>query len=164
MADVSVRQARPADARAVASLTVRSWLSQLPAAPVPELEAAAAQWERAIAEPGPNLLLVACAGDLVVGYATAGPSDGPGAEIGELVVGEEHRRAGHGSRLMAAAVDLLRHAGFTSVLTWVGEEDLARQRFLLSAGFAAEPLGRVLDLDGTGAVTIRQQRWSALLA
>lgn len=168
--DASVRPAREADAGAVAETTVQAWRATyadlLPAAVLADLDVGAATdtWRAAILSPGPNRLLVACAGPAVVGYVSIGPGDGPGAELGELQVLPAHQRHGHGSRLLAAAVTQLHAQGFTSVLTWVGESDRARTRFLDSAGFAADGVARVLDLDGTGAVTVRQLRWSALLA
>lgn len=168
--DASVRPAREADAGAVAQTTVLAWRAAyadlLPPAVLAglDLPTATATWRAAILEPGPNRLLVACAGPEVVGYVSIGPGDGPGAELGEIEVRPEHRRNGHGSRLLAAAVSHLRGEGFTSVLTWAGESDRARTQFLDSAGFAADGLARVLDLDGSGTVTLRQQRWSALLA
>lgn len=169
-ADVSVRPAREADAAAVAATTLAAWratyVDLLPTEVLGglDLEAATATWRAAIVDPGPDRLLVACAGAQVVGYAGFGPGAGPGAELGELEVAPAHQRQGHGSRLLAAVVDHLHAQGVTSVLTWVAEADAARAAFLESAGFAPDAVARVLDLDGTGAVTVRQRRWTALLA
>jgi ribosomal protein S18 acetylase RimI-like enzyme len=169
-ADVSVRPARDADAPAVAATTLAAWRAAYADRLPPEVlagldpDAATETWRAAIADPGPNRLLVACSGPEVVGYASLGPGDGPGAELGELEVAPAHQRRGHGSRLLAAAVDHLRAQGFSSVLTWIDEADAARAAFLESAGFAPDALARVLDLDGAGTVTVRQRRWSALLA
>jgi ribosomal protein S18 acetylase RimI-like enzyme len=166
-ADASVRPARATDAPAVAALTLGHWRTSYPALVPDDLDHAAAtrQWREALADPGPNRLLVACSGDTVVGYIAVEPAgDGPGGEVTDLVVDADQQRGGHGSRLLAAAVADLQSQGITSVLTWVAEADEARARFLESAGFAADGSVRVLDLDGTGTTTVRQQRWSALLA
>jgi GNAT superfamily N-acetyltransferase len=65
-------------------------------------------------------LLVACAGDQVVGLAAIGPSQDPDAgsaagEVTVLAVHPDARRQGHGSRLLNASVDLLAEAGAESV-------------------------------------------------
>lgn len=164
MADISVRPARVGDAAAVAALTRQDWAARLPPNAVPDEASATARWAASIAEPGAYVVLVALAGDEVVGYVTAGPADGPGAEIGELVVDGAARRTGHGSRLLAAVVDTLRERGDTSAYTWADEADEVRTHFLDSAGFGADGTVRELDLDGTGTLVIRQRRWSALLA
>jgi ribosomal protein S18 acetylase RimI-like enzyme len=169
-ADVSVRPARGSDAPAVAAATIDAWRASyaglLPAEVLTglDLDAATAQWRAAIEDSGESLLLVACAGAKVAGYASIGPGDGPGGELGEIVVRPEERRHGHGSRLLSAAVEHLRSRGIASVYTWAGDQDEARTRFLESAGFAPDGVARVLDLDGTGATTVRQLRWSAALA
>lgn len=169
-ADAKVRLARTTDAPAVAAATIDSWHASyadlLPASVLDGLDlgTATARWRAAIEEPGENLMFVACVGDKVAGYATAGPGDGPGAELGEIVVRPEERRRGHGSRLLSAAVEHLHARGFTSVLTWTMADDEARQEFFTSAGFAPDGVGRVLDLDGSGTTTVRQVRWSAALA
>jgi ribosomal protein S18 acetylase RimI-like enzyme len=173
-ADVSVRPARPTDAPAVAAATIDAWRASyadlLPAAALDglDLATASAQWRSAIEDPGENLLLVACAGPKIAGYASVGPSegpgDGPGGELGELVVRPEDRRLGHASRLLSAAVEHLHSRGFTSVLTWINDGDVARTEFFDSAGFAPDGVARVLDLDGAGTTRVRQLRWSAALA
>lgn len=164
MADVSVRPARVQDAPAVAALTLQELRARLPQAALPDEASAVDQWAASISAPGAYVLLVALAGEQVVGYVSTGPGDGPGAEIGELVVGPHTRRQGHGSRLLAAVVDTVRERGETSAYTWVDEADEVRARFLDSAGFSADGTVRELDLDGTAAVVVREQRWSALLA
>lgn len=74
------------------------------------------------------------------------------AEIGALEVSPAHRRQGHGSRLLAACVDLLREAGATRVQTWIVDGDEARTRFFASAGFAPAGIRRHLEV-GADALT-----------
>lgn len=173
--DASVRRARPADAGPIAALTLDSWRAQpaelLPAGGLDDvaLDDLVADWLPAIAAPPSprHLVLAALEGDVVVGYALAAPSqdpdaapDGTGGEVLDLVVRADRTRRGHGSRLLAAAVDLLRGAGCTELLAWVAVGDDARLAFLASAGFAADGARRTLE-GGPGAAALRQVRWSA---
>ena len=119
--------------------------------------------------PGPgHEVLVACAGSAVVGLAAvapAGDADARPAVDGELVallVDPTAQGAGHGSRLLAAAVDRLRAAGAARMLVWCPTADGARRRFLRSAGLAEDGARRVLDLPGDGR--LEEVRLSARIA
>ncbi|WP_141577417.1 GNAT family N-acetyltransferase [Actinomadura sp. WMMA1423] len=164
MADVGVRPARRADAAAVAAVQVRAWRhgyrDLLPADVLSEVtgDAAVERWrdkwaEAATAPPTPrHRLLVAVASDLVVGFAAHGPAedadlDSSGtAELITLLVDPPHTRAGHGSRLLAATVDLLREDGFATLVSWTFEGDEATRSFLGSAGWAPDGTARTLDM------------------
>nr|WP_067461716.1 GNAT family N-acetyltransferase [Actinomadura macra] len=164
MADVGVRPARRADAAAVADIQVRTWRQGyrdlLPAgvlARVTGPEALAAWRERwaeaATSPPSPrHRLLVAVSSDLVVGFAAHGPAEDDDldpaatAELITLLVDPLHSRAGHGSRLLAASVDLLREDGFATLTTWAFEEDEVTRRFLGAAGWAPDGAARTLDM------------------
>jgi L-amino acid N-acyltransferase YncA len=65
-----------------------------------------------------------------------------------------HRR-GHGSRLLAAAVDTWRADGVTTAVAWAWERDAATRGFLTGAGW--EPDGAARGLD-TGPQVQRQVR------
>jgi len=78
-----------------------------------------------------------------VGFAAIGPNADPDATQvdGELLVGgvsPPERRAGHGSRLLNAAVDTAGVLGFVRVRTWLLEPDRATRTFLEAAGFALD--------------------------
>jgi GNAT superfamily N-acetyltransferase len=164
MADVGVRPARRADAAAVADIQVRAWRhgyrDLLPAGVLDEVtgDAAVERWrekwaEAATAPPSPrHRLLVAVASDLVVGFAAHGPAEDPDtrpddtAELIGLLVDPLHARAGHGSRLLAATVDLLREDGFGTLISWVFEDDEVTRSFLGSAGWAPDGTARTLDM------------------
>ncbi|MFA1539339.1 GNAT family N-acetyltransferase [Actinomadura monticuli] len=163
MADVGVRPARRADAAAVADIQVRAWRQGyrdlLPAGVLDEVTAPAAvetwrdRWaQAATAPPTPrHRLLVAVASDLVVGFAAHGPAedddlDAAAAELITLLVDPLHTRAGHGSRLLAATADLLREDGFTTMVSWVFEDDEVTRTFLGSAGWAPDGTARTLDM------------------
>nr|WP_131762260.1 GNAT family N-acetyltransferase [Actinomadura fibrosa] len=164
MADVGVRPARRADAAAVADIQVRTWRHAyrdlLPAAVLDAVTAPDARetwrerWaEAAAAPPSPrHRLLVAVASDLVVGFAAHGPSEdgdrdpATTAELIALLVDPLHARAGHGSRLLAATVDLLREDGTATLVSWAFEGDEVTRAFLGSAGWAPDGTARTLDM------------------
>ena len=146
-ADASVREARPGDVPAIAAVQARAWRAAydglLDAGTLAGLtsEALAGPWRDAVARPPSprHAVLVALADDLVVGFAAAAPSEDAdaGADDGEVValaVDPAHQRAGHGSRLLAAAADHLRGAGLRSVAAWTPAADGPRRAFLASAG------------------------------
>lgn len=164
MADVGVRAARVADVAAVTDVQVRAWrIGYAGVVPTPALSAMvgdeAAQvwrerWTEAItAPPTPrHRLLVAVEHDKVVGLSAHAPAGEPDrdpattSELLTLLVDPEHGRAGHGSRLLAATVDLLREDGVAELLTWVFEADTALRGFLEPAGWAPDGARKVLDL------------------
>ena len=171
--DASVRRARPADTAAIAALTLASWRAQpsdlLPVDALAAVEVAdvAAEWLEAVAAPPSrrHVVLVALEGDDVVGYVLLAPSqdpdsDGASGEVADLVIRDDRTRRGHGSRLLAAAVDTLREVGTAELLMWVAAGDDVRLAFLASAGLAADGASRTLD-GGPGTAALRQVRWSA---
>jgi GNAT superfamily N-acetyltransferase len=170
LADASVRLARESDAPAVGLVQATVWreayAAVLPADVVATFDpqAFAGVWRRSLAAPpqGVYRLLVACAGDQVVGFASIGPSQDPDAspETGELTaigVHPEARRSGHGSRLLNAAVDTLRGAGAASMAAWVLAADEPTRAFLAEAGLHPDGAfrDRVVSADGDTAREVR---------
>ncbi|HET7397918.1 MAG TPA: GNAT family N-acetyltransferase [Intrasporangium sp.] len=170
LADASVRLARPADVPAVAlvqSVVLReAYAAVLAPEAVAQLEpgALAAVWRRSLAEPPTpdHVLLVACAGEQVVGFAAVGPSSDPDAtaETAELLVLGVHpaaRRQGHGSRLLNAAVDTVRGRGRTELDAWLLASDDAGRAFLLAAGLQPDGAhrARVVSPDGRAEREVR---------
>ena len=171
MTDVSVRVAWADDADAIAGVQVRAWPQLygdlLPAEALPTDPAPlAAQWHQALSKPGDarNRVLVALERNRVVGFAVTAPAADPDCdpvadgELADLTVLPDSRSQGHGSRLLQAAVDTLVADRFTRAVTWVTAGDDALRRFLTDAGWAPDTAHRELDLDGTGATTVRQVR------
>ncbi|MBZ5741093.1 GNAT family N-acetyltransferase [Nocardioides mangrovi] len=173
MSDVSVRVAWADDARAIAELQLRTWradyASLLPAEALPGAEAvepAAAAWHASLTRPrdARNRVLVALERNRVVGFAITSPASDPDcdpvadAEIVELGVDPDERTKGHGSRLLQAAVDTLVADRFTRAVHWAIATDDERRAFLTSAGWAPDSAHRELDLDGSGATTVKQVR------
>ena len=177
-ADVSVRPAVAGDAAEVARVQTVTWRTAyrkvLPAAVLDEWDeaAAAASWRSAVTAP-PTLghgVLVAVEGPTVVGFAAYGPAERtpvedssvPPAttEVAILLVEPRWGRRGHGSRLLAAVVDLARATGSVRLQMWLPEEDSVSAGFLESAGWGPDGWARTLD---TGGAPLREIRWHALL-
>lgn len=162
-ADVSVRPAVPGDEEAVTRIQVSAWRdvheTALGDGVVDSLDTAVMRdrWADAIVSPpGPGFaVLVALDGPTVVGFAAVAPG-----QVLALEVAPDHQRAGHGSRLLAAAVDRLRSDGATEVVTWVLDDDAARERFLASAGLGPDGTQRTL---ATGVRDVVERRWSAAI-
>ncbi len=172
MADVSVRPARPEDADAIGRIQVETWRTAyadvLPAAVLEgvSVDDATAAWSAAItAPPTPqHHVLVALEQQWVVGFVAVGPADDlqpddpqpeTTAAVAPILVEPRWGRRGHGSRLLAAAVDHAREDGLTRAVAWVPEADIASREFLESAGWAPDGLARALD---TGAGELREVR------
>jgi len=171
MADRSVRSAWADDAAAIGAVQARAWRRSygavLPAAALDEVDADAFAevWRVAITRPpsARHRVLVALEANRVVGFAATAPSEDPDAEPaeGEVVafhVDPDALGAGHGSRLLAAAVDTLRADRFVRARIWLVVGDDAVRRFLEPAGWAADGAHRELDLTGDGTATLRQVR------
>ena len=160
-----VRLARTSDVDDIADVNVRSWRAHYAGILPDEILAAmnapdlAMEWARGILNPPvpSQRLLVAVDADHVVGYAAIGPSQDPDSNeaVGELLaleVDPEQLGVGHGSRLMAAAVDHLRGVGMTSAAAWCALNDESRREFLQSAGWGPDSAFRDvavgIDPDG----------------
>jgi GNAT superfamily N-acetyltransferase len=170
LADASVRVARPSDAPAVGLVQAAVWREAyagvLPADVVAAFEpqSFASVWRRSLESPpqGVYRLLVACAGEQVVGFAAIGPSQDPDAspetgELSALGVHHEARRQGHGSRLLNAAVDTLRDAGADVLHLWVLAGDEQTRAFFAQAGLSPDGAfrDRVVSPEGDVAREVR---------
>ena len=170
-ADVSCRVAWADDAPAIARLQLRVREQDLGALlPADALEvdpeAAEAAWRQALTRPadGRIRVLVALERNRVVGFTITSPATDPDtdpvvdAELMEFTVDPGERGLGHGSRLLQAAVDTMSADRFRRAVLWAIATDDAMRGFLTSAGWAPDTAHRELDLDGTGATTVKQVR------
>jgi GNAT superfamily N-acetyltransferase len=165
-----VRPARPEDAGEIARIQLSTWRTayrrMFPAHVLANLDEdyLARGWHEAITETPSErhrVLIAVEQGEEshTVGFAAGGPADeqalapeeGPlGADVAaftDLLVEPRWGRRGHGSRLLAATVDLWREDGFKSAVAWVYDADQAMQRFLRSAGWEPDGAARALDVD-----------------
>lgn len=173
-----MRPASPQDAPDIARIQLVTWRtayrSVLPAALLDEWdeEGATSAWRNAAASPPTpgHGLLVAREGTTPVGFAAFGPAEltpgeqshaaGPTTELTTLLVEPRWGRRGHGSRLLAAVVDIAVAAGTGRLQTWVLEPDAVSAGFLESAGWEPDGWARTLD---TGTAPLREIRWHTLL-
>lgn len=175
VADVSVRPARVEDVAEIARIQVATWqfgyASILPAQVLGALNAGSAQaiWTAAVADPPSpqHHVLVAVEREWTVGFIALSPADDLESEdpqpsttvaVGPLLVEPRWTRRGHGSRLMAAAVEHARADGMTRAIAWIPEADAVSREFLIGAGWAPDGLVRALD---TGAGELREIRLHA---
>jgi GNAT superfamily N-acetyltransferase len=147
---MEIRRALADDALGVATVHVRSWQSAykglMPDLYLDELDVERRRvgWERNIADadwPRAGTLVATEANGHVIGFAHIGPAregDGDPTVVGELaaiyllpgVWG-----SGVGRRLMSAAVNVLREAGFAEAILWVLEGNERAQRFYEIGGW-----------------------------
>lgn len=171
MADVSVRTARAEDGPALGVVQSTAWRTAyegvLPEAALEPFDAQvlAAGWGHAAEHPPTALhtVLVACSESEPVGFVAVVPTQDPDlgddvAELSILVVSPAEQRKGHGSRLLAAAVDHAREQGAARLVVWVLEPDTPLREFLEAAGWAVDGAHRDLEVDERGAERVRQWR------
>jgi GNAT superfamily N-acetyltransferase len=155
-----VRPARQSDAAEIARVQLATWRIAyrrlMPRHILEEIteEFLLERWLEAVTAPpsSRHRVLVAieqAAQEYLVGFLASEPSElDPGvAAITELLIEPRWGRRGHGSRLLAASVDLWRSDGFTSAGAWAFEQDVATQKFLTSAGWAPDGETQALDID-----------------
>ncbi len=175
-----VRPARPGDATEIARVQLDTWRIAyrrlLPSDALADVTGdwLAQRWLAAITEPPTprHRVLVAieqAAQSYLVGFTAGGPADeqalapnepaealGAGlAAVTELLVEPRWGRRGHGSRLLAACVDLWRGDGFDTAVAWAYEQDEATNRFLAGAGWQPDGARRGLDVQD---MVVPQQR------
>jgi ribosomal protein S18 acetylase RimI-like enzyme len=141
---VSVRDARPGDAEAIARVHVRTWQGAYrhvfsdEALDSITIEGRVEGWRRMITEPRPRShVLVAEDGAGVQGFASGGPADDDGSlgELYAIYVLPEAWGAGHGRALIAESVERLRADGFPEAILWVLEDNPRTRRFYELAGW-----------------------------
>jgi GNAT superfamily N-acetyltransferase len=170
-----VRPARESDAPEIARIQLSTWRTAyrtlLPRTILNSLDEAemAEAWRAAITAPPSDrhrvLIAIEQAGptagseDYVAGFAAAGPADDDAlapeekplpddvVAFTDLLVEPRWGRRGHGSRLLAACVDIWRTDGFLTAVAWAYEKDPATRGFLTSAGWEADGVTRALDVD-----------------
>lgn len=169
----SVRLALPRDVEAVAVVQGRAWRlayqEVLPGVVLDRIEQSARlQWAEAIERPPTSAhhLLVAVAAHSVVGFAAVQPEEDVPAQAGELTVlavDPDHRGAGHGSRLLAAAAETLDIDGFATATAWLPEIATDVRDWLREAGWSEDGGRRELDLGADPGDTLVELRMHTAL-
>ncbi|MEV0897385.1 GNAT family N-acetyltransferase [Actinoplanes sp. NPDC049802] len=166
-----VRPARPEDAGEIARIQLSTWRTayrrMFPAHVLASLDEGylARGWTEAItASPSARhrVLIAVEQGENtanVVGFAASGPADEHAlapeeppladdvAAVTDLLIEPRWGRRGHGSRLLAAAVDNWRDDGFHTAVAWVYDADEVMRKFLGSTGWEPDGAGRALDVE-----------------
>lgn len=167
-----VRPARPEDAAEIARIQLATWRvayrTLLPRHVLERLDEGwlGKRWSAAIEAPpsAQHRVLVAieqAEQSYLVGFAASGPADeqslapdepadalGPQVvAVTDLLVEPRWGRRGHGSRLLAASVDLWREDNFGTAVAWAFDGDPATRSFLTSTGWEPDGASRALDVD-----------------
>lgn len=167
---MEIRRAQAADASGVANVHVRSWQAAyrglLPDLYLDQLDVEARRvgWARTIAEADGSrtaTLVATEANGNVAGFAHVGPArddDVDPLQVGELAaiyLLPEVWGSGVGRRLIAAAVNVLRDAGFAEAILWVLEGNVRAQRFYEIGGWQPDGAAKEVVIADTPLSEVR---------
>ena len=167
---MDIRRALPDDALGVATVHVRSWQAAyrglLPDVYLDQLDVERRRvgWARTIEEtewPRNGTLVATKANANVVGFAHVGPArddDLDPAVVGELAAIyalPEVWGSGVGRRLMAAAANVLRDAGFGDAILWVLEGNDRARRFYEIGGWGPDGTAKDVMIADTPLAEVR---------
>lgn len=172
MADVVVRPARLGDVAELTAVQLKSWRTAEGLPPgeesVPDVAEAERAWQRAVMVPPTDrhCIWVAAEAEVVVGLAALAPASDPDldptstTELLVLTVDPDRRQRGHGSRLLAAAMQAVADGGQQAAITWVAAQDDASRQFLSGAGWGVDGAHRSLAAhdDSPASDRLRQVR------
>jgi len=156
---IAVREARVADAEAIADLHIRNWRVTYPGILPAEYLAheivaeRRTYWRQALATPNPGdfvLLIPGEASPLAFISVLRDSEPDYDAVIDNLHVEPETRRQGHGRRLLGAATERLINDGACSLCLWVFDANLHALRFYEHLAAQADRHG-VDDFAGANA-------------
>jgi len=167
-AGVTLRDARPDDAGAIASVHVASWRAAypglLPAAVLDGLsvERRTATWARTLADPR-QLVVVAESDDAVVGVGHAGPARdadlGPSTgQLTTLYLAPGRWGGGTGRALHDAALGRLAAAGHRDAVVWMLSTNERARRFYARQGWRRDPVLRIQQFGGRVVLDHRLSR------
>jgi GNAT superfamily N-acetyltransferase len=168
---MTTRTAGPRDALAIATIRILGWQHAYRGLVADEfldamsVDADAARWAARLDEPRPwSRTLVVEADGGVVGFASIGPYrtvdldaayavtslavPGTVGEVEALYVHPAHWGDGTADALMHAALDELRHDGWSSVQLWLLADNPRAHRFYTRHGFVDDGARQTLTLPG----------------
>lgn len=151
------------DARALAEVHVSAWQhaysDDFPAAFLSSLDVdRRTEWFRSRIVRGSGLL-VAEAGEGVVGFCLFGESTEPGwGEVFAIYVHPDRWGDGHGHQLLEAAEEELRLLGFDRLLLWVLESNERARDFYRRQGWSLGKPMRIEEIGGRQVTELRYER------
>ncbi|HET9514964.1 MAG TPA: GNAT family N-acetyltransferase, partial [Gemmatimonadales bacterium] len=156
---LSIRQATPADAAAIAAVEITTWQTAyrhlMPDAFLDgfSVEEQTANWSRSLVKHQNGRrkrTVVAVCEDEVAGFATIGRAQDETDEglVYLVYVLPEHWGRGVGKALMAAAADALRELGVREATLWVLRENQRARHFYESLGWQPDGRTRIDDYGG----------------
>lgn len=167
-----IRWAGAADAAALAHVQAASWraafrgvLSDAYLADL-DTDAIRSTWSELLADARWPLAatLVIEEGDEIVGYSRFYPSDDVDVDavrvamIGSMYTLPRVWRTGAGSMLMAAVIEALAEAGYSTATLWVLEENVRAQEFYRAQGWVNDGTRHTDDGDSAAVVKLRYRR------
>jgi GNAT superfamily N-acetyltransferase len=165
---LSVRDARPEDALAVAGVHVRAWQLAYRGIFLDEFldglraEERASRYAFGSSDPDAPQTILALADGAVCGFATVGPSrdaDAPAAgEVCALYIDPMHWATGVGRLLMEHGYTRLREHGFDEAILWLLVGNERAERFYRADGWEPDGSHREEDVWGVDANVIRFRR------
>jgi GNAT superfamily N-acetyltransferase len=145
---VELRDATPADARAIATVVVASWRAAYRGLMPDEVLAGLSVsdrerfWSDALIAGEPRTSVVVVTSARVVGFAASGPPLNPAdradpalGDLYALYLDPDSWGRGIGARLHTAVLDRLRGCGFTSAGLWILDGNERARRFYLRHGW-----------------------------
>jgi len=148
VANLSIRNATSADARAIAEIHVAAWRAAYRGLMPEEYLAALSteqryeRWLKALSRPGPAKLAIAQFGEDIAGFCSFGPTrdEAPGdiAEIYSLNVHPDRWRQGAGRLLCEHAFREAAAREHTAMTLWVLKGNDAARRFYERLGYAPD--------------------------
>jgi ribosomal protein S18 acetylase RimI-like enzyme len=163
-----IRPAEPSHAMAIARVHVRAWQvayrSLMPQDYLDQLrpEDRAERYDFTHQDPLKPYTIVACDGDVILGFATTMPSrDEDLSDYGELCalhVDPEQQGRGIGAALIAAARNHLAQSGFRQACLWVLEGNARATRFYEIDGWAADGKRKTETVWGITVTDLRYRR------
>ena len=162
---MTVRAARPEDARGIADVHVRTWQAAyghaFPAEVLDELSVDEREsgWLERL-EAGMDIW-VAGDGEAIVGFAAAGPSrtEEESVELYAIYVLPEHWGSGAARELMAAAIGSFVEGQYASAMLWVLADNPRARRFYEREGWQLD----ATRTDAVGGVEVEEARYRIIL-
>lgn len=165
---MGVRTARPADAHAIALVSVRAWQRAYRGGLMPDdfldrLSVAdrTSMWERLLTTEAPprSACLVADDAGIVLGFIAVGPEDGAAdaarGEVYAINVDPDHWRTGVGGVLLAAGCARLQALGFAEAVLWVHAGNARACAFYAAKGWTPDGAAKRQQVLGVEIPEVR---------